>query len=73
MEGQMSQALAEIVACKGCKWCEVRQYAICVHSKSYAQMFDFYSGNVITQPMSTQTMRTIGPCRPEAVLFEPKE
>jgi hypothetical protein len=60
-----------IIACKDCKFCQLRPTPTCFHSQSFVNITNYYTGTVTVLPQSDQAMRTIGTCGPNAVLFSP--
>jgi len=62
-----------MVACRDCKWCQVRPTAKCFHPKSFVELPNYYLGTTTRVPQSEQSMRSVGACGPDGDLFEPKD
>lgn len=60
----------KILRCADCKWCEVRQYPLCLHPKVVVQIIDYFNGETVPQIPSAQAARTIGACLPAGIFFE---
>ena len=60
-------------ACRNCIHVDdlpVKQQPLCGHPQAYAELPDYYNGTTYTAQHSVWTMRSIGPCGPDALLFE---
>jgi hypothetical protein len=64
-----------MIVCRDCLHCSTdhgKQAPLCLHPRSYQEMTVYYSGQTYTLPLAVETMRTLGPCGPEATLFAPR-
>ena len=61
------------LACRDCRHVDDHDMKriICRHPQSAVELLDPYYGTMKTVRHAIDTMRTIGPCGPEAKLFEP--
>lgn len=62
-----------MIACKDCFWeADRRDGHVCEHSQCFVSITDYDSGTSHMTQYSLNAMRTVGPCKPEALLFKPK-
>ena len=61
------------LACRDCRHVDDKDMSniICRHPQSATKLLDAYYGEMRAVRHPISMMRTIGPCGPEAVLFEP--
>jgi hypothetical protein len=60
-----------MIACKDCKYCELRPSPMCFHPQSRVEIPNYFLGTASNTVQSAQSMRAVGACGPDATLFEP--
>lgn len=61
------------IACNDCFWEALRRDGpACEHPQCFISVTDYETGKPYMTQYSLNAMRTVGPCKPAALLFQPR-